>query len=127
MATQSLRYDHPNILVRREHSIIATAGATTAFGKIRNYQAMRLKGAHATVITAGTNAGHGYDVYSGTTSVGTIPLGTATAGSTVSVDLSNAAVAAGDYMEIKSLVDATGIAEVVLEYGADAQAIITKE
>lgn len=126
MATHSLRYDHPNILVRREHSIIATAGATTAFGKIRNFQAMRLNAAHATVITAGTNAGHGYDVYSGTTSVGSISLGTSAAGSTASVDLSSTAVAAGDYMEIKSLVDATGVGEVVLEYQVDAQAVITK-
>lgn len=126
MATHSTRYDHPNILVRREHSIIATAGATTAFGKMRNFQAMRLKGAHATVITAGTATTHGYDVYSGTTSVGTIALSTNTAGYTLSVDLSNAAVAAGDYMEIKSLADATGVAEVVLEYGSDAQAVITK-
>jgi len=126
MATQSMRYDHPNVLVRREHSITPTASSTTVFGKMRHFQAMRLKAAHATVATAGTNAGHGYDVYSGTTSVGSISLGTTAAGGAVSVDLSNVAVAAGDTMEIRSLVDATGIADVVLEYGADAQAVITK-
>lgn len=126
MATQSLRYDHPNHLVRREHSITPTAGATTVSGKVRNFQAMRLKAAHATVTTAGTATAHGYDVYSGTTSIGTIPLSTNTAGYTLSVDLNNTAVAAGDTMEIRSLADATGVADVVLEYSADAAALITK-
>ena len=86
MATNSMRYDHPNILVRREHSITPSAGATTVAGKVRNFQAMRLKAAHATVTTAGTATTMGYDVYSGTTSVGTIPLSTNTAGYILSVD-----------------------------------------
>jgi hypothetical protein len=125
MKLGTLRYDHPNHLVHREHSISPSAGATTVSGKMRNFMAMRLKAAHATVTTAGTAAGHGYDVYSGTTSIGTIPLSTNTAGYTVSVDLLNAAVAKGDTMEIRSLADATGVADVVLEYTADAQAEIT--
>ena len=32
MATTTLRYDHANHLIRREHFITATAGATTEFG-----------------------------------------------------------------------------------------------
>jgi len=125
MKTTSQRYDHPNACVTREHSITPSAGSTTVSGKIRNFMAMRLKAAHATVTVAGTATTHGYDVYSGTTSIGTIALSTETAGYTLSVDLSNTAVAAGDTMEIRSLADATGVADVVLEHRADTQAIVT--
>jgi len=125
MATASLRYDHANNLIRREHYISATAGATTEFGKIRNFQAMKLKAVHATVITAGTATAHGYDVYSGTTSVGTVTLSTNTAGVQVSAVLSNAAVAAQDTMHVKSLADATGAADIVLEYETDKAAVVT--
>ena len=126
MPTQSLRYDHCNHLVRRELPIVPTAGATTEFGKTRHFQAMRLKSAHAVVTTAGTSTAHGYDVYSGTTSVGSITLGTNTAGYKASVDLGDIDVAAQDSMSVKSLADATGVAEIQLEFETDKAALVTK-
>lgn len=125
MTTKSLRYDHPNHQIRREHSITPTAGATTTSGKMRTFQALKMKAVHFTVVTAGTNAGHGYTIQVGTTSVGTVSLGTNTAGYTASVAMSDQAVAAGDTMSIKSLVDATGVADAVIEYETDKAAVIT--
>ena len=125
MATQSLRYDHPNHQVRREHSITPTAGATTTSAKMRTFQALKLKAVHFTVVTAGTNAGHGYTIQTGTTSVGTVSLGTNTAGYTASVDMSDQAVTAGDSVSLLSLVDATGVADAVLEFETDKAALIT--
>lgn len=125
MATHSLRYDHGNHMIRREHSITTVAGATTDSAKMRTFQALRLKAVHFTVVTAGTNAGHGYTIQHGTTSVGTVSIGTNTAGYTASVDMSDLAITAGETVNVLSLVDATGVADAVLEFETDKAALIT--
>jgi hypothetical protein len=126
MTTESLRYDHPNHQIRREHSITTVAGATTNSSKMRTFQALKLKAVHFTVVTAGTNAGHGYTIQNGTTSIGTVSLGTNTAGYTTSVAMSDAAIASGEDFSLKSLVDATGVVDAVFEYETDKAALITK-
>ena len=126
MATRSLRYDHPHYTVRREHSIRATAGATTEFGIRRQWNPVKLKAAHAVVLVAGTATTHGYDIFNGTDSVGTISLGTSTAGSIASSVTLNSEVLANDTISIKSLADATGTADVVLEYEVSPGAAITE-
>jgi hypothetical protein len=113
-------YSDPNYQVRREHIATTVAGATTEGCKFRSFQKMRLKNVHVAVVTAGTAAGHGLDLYRGTTSVGTISLGTNTAGYTASMDTAGAGLdltyASMEQASVKSLVDATGVAQVVYEY-----------
>ena len=125
MAIGGERYDSPNRVVRREHFINAPAGATTALGKKRHFQAMVLKAVHATVITAGTVTGHGYDIYNGTTSIASITLGLSAAEVVVSSNVLNADIVAGSSFEVRSLADATGAAEIVMEYEVAAGAVHT--
>jgi hypothetical protein len=111
-----MAYDDADFLIRRESHHTTVAGATTEGAKFRSFQAMRLKAVHAAVITAGTNAGHGYDVYHGTTSIGTISLGTGAANTVAHSATLNESVATMEQISVKSLVDATGVASIVYEF-----------
>lgn len=109
-------YSDPNFTIRREACMPpTTAGATTEGSKFRSFQKARLVKAHATVITAGTNAGHGYTIRHGTTSIGTISLGTSAADTDASSGLLNRELASMDQISAVSLVDATGVAQIVYE------------
>lgn len=120
-------YDNPNATVRREANAQERAGggATTEYAKFFQFQKTKLVAAHALVTVAGTNAGHGLDVYNGTTSVGTIALGTSAAGSTASSGALNSAVAALGAVSVKTLVDATGVAIVNYEYEVEPDAVLS--
>lgn len=118
-----MAYDAPDYSIRRERDGITTAGATTEGVKFRHFQATRLKKVHAAVITAGTATTHGYDVYHGTTSIGTIALSTSTAGSTASSALLDRAVASLEQVSVKSLADATGVAHIVYEFEVTSDAV----
>jgi len=120
-----LRYDHPNGIVRREAlgQTEAGGGATTEYAKFSHFQKMKLKKAHAVVTTAGTVTGHGFDVYNGTTSIGTIALGTSAALSGASSGALDSAVAALGQVSVKSLADATGKATIIYEYQVDNDAV----
>jgi hypothetical protein len=109
--------------VRREAFFTTTAGATTEGAKFRSFQKMRLKKVHVAVVTAGTATTHGYDVYHGTTSIGTIALSTSTAGSLGHSALLDRAVATMEQVSVKSLADATGVAHVVYEYQTEQDAV----
>lgn len=116
-------YSDPNFTIRREAQAITTAGATTEGAKFRAFQAFKLKKVHVAVITAGTAAGHGYDVYHGTTSVGTIPVGTAAAGAVAHSALLDLAVGSMEQVSVKSLVDTVGVAQVVYEFEVTPDAV----
>lgn len=118
-------YSDPNAVVRREADRITVAGATTEGAKFRMFQKFKLKRVHAAVITAGTNAGHGLDVYHGTTSIGTIALGTSAAGATASSAALNREVGSMEQVSVKSLADATGVAHVVYELEVQHDAVQT--
>lgn len=119
-------YASPNCTIRREACMPpTTAGATTEGSKFHAFQAFKLKAAHAVVVTAGTNGGHGFDIYRGTTSVGTIALGTSTAGSTASSATLDLAISSLQQISAKSLVDATGVAQIVYEYEVVSDAVQT--
>jgi hypothetical protein len=119
------RYDHPNTIVRREAigQGEAGGGATTEYAKFSNFQKMKLKKAHAVVTTAGTSAAHGFDVFNGTTSIGTISLGTSAALSGASSGALDSAVAALGQISVKSLTDVVGKATVVYEYEVEADSV----
>lgn len=118
-------YSDPNFTVRREAEAITAAGATTEGAKFRSFQAMRLKKVHAAVITAGTSTAHGLDVYHGTTSIGSISLGTSAAGAVAHSALLDRAVGAMEQVSVKSLADVVGVAHVVYEFEVTPNAVAT--
>lgn len=112
-----MAYDSPTNTVRREATFTpAAAGATTESNKFRHFQALRLKKVHAAVVTAGTATTHGYNVFHGTTSIGAIALSTSVAGVVASSDTLNRDVASMEQLSVKSLADATGVAQIVYEF-----------
>lgn len=112
-----MAYDSPTCIVRREMTFTpAAAAATTESNKFRHFQALRLKKVHAAVITAGTATTHGYNVFHGTTSIGTIALSTSAAGVVASSALLDRDVASMEQLSVKSLADAAGVAQIVYEF-----------
>ncbi len=118
-------YADPNFTVRRESCHLTAAGATTEGAKFRQFQQFRLKKVHAAVITAGTATTHGYDVYHGTTSIGTIALSTSVAGSVAHSGLLNETIPTMEQISVKSHADAAGVAHIVYEYEILPDAVAT--
>lgn len=118
-------YSQSNANVRREYTAVAAAGATTEACKFRSFQKFKLKAVHACVITAGTATTQGYDIYHGTTSIGTIALSTSAAGVVGHSAVLDRAVATMEQVSVKSLADATGSAQIVYEYVVDHDAVQT--
>ena len=75
-----MRYDSGDaaVIPLTENNLTGIAGAT--FSKFHLYAKSKLRRVSALVITAGTNAAAGIDIFVGTTSVGSITVGTNTAG-----------------------------------------------
>lgn len=127
-----MQYDDPDTQVRREYFAgNAGGGATTEYCKFRSFQKARLKAVHACVTVAGTTTTHGFSVFRGTTSVGTILLGTGTAvgaagGISASSGTLNLEIAAGQQISVKSLADADGKADIIYEYEVLHDAVQTK-
>ncbi|MGH2362043.1 MAG: hypothetical protein ACRDGM_16075 [bacterium] len=113
-----MAYDSPNYTVRNEQFAgEAGGGATTEYTKFRRFQKMRVKAAHAVVTVAGTATGHGFDIYHGTTSKGTLPLlGTSAAGVAVSNTALDFDVASLEQVSVKSLADVVGKAHIIFEF-----------
>lgn len=112
-----MAYDSPGYTVRNEQwAGEAGGGATTEYDKFRRFQKMRVKAYHAVVSVAGTTTGHGFDLYHGTTSKGSIVLGTSAAGVTGSDAAVDFDVASLEQVSVKSLADATGKAWIIYEY-----------
>lgn len=118
-----MAYDSPNQQVRREACFLTVAGATTDGARFRSFQAMKLKKVHAGVVVAGTATTHGYDVYHGTTSIGTISLGTSAIRATASSALLDRSVGSLEDVTVKSKADATGVANIVYEYEVLPEAV----
>lgn len=78
-----------------------TGIASTAMQRVLFFQKAKLLGVKSLVITAGTNASAGVDIYVGTTSVGAITHGTDTAGEINTSGAINAEVPADSYVEIR--------------------------
>jgi hypothetical protein len=115
-----MAYDSADSTVHREVVTQTLAGNAAVSGKFVSFANLLLKRMQAVVLVAGTSSGSGnkVDVYVGTSSVGTVALGSSTAGFVSSVvDLSSAAVVpAGTPVSLKNGTDATGQAAVTLEF-----------
>jgi hypothetical protein len=111
-----MAYDSADRIIEREAFVTAGGAATTVYGKNRSFADRLLKRVRCTIATAGTAAGHGFDIYIGTASVGTFALGTGLADVESTVTL-NLAVPAGVLVSAKSLADIVGKADLVFEFG----------
>lgn len=125
MGTKDFSYEDPEVNITREHCPGEVGGAaTTVYGKFHAYAASLLKAAHFRVTTAGTSTDHKFDIYIGTTSVGSAALGTSTAGATSTV-LLGSDVASLQAVEVKSGADVVGLAVVSYEYEYQKGAAVT--
>lgn len=125
---KSFAYDHPAYTVPQIVNMGELAAGANA-NKVRfvAWAAMIVKSVSFMVTVAGTATTHIYTIYkqSGTTStsIGAVTLTTNTNGYATNVNMSNAAIAAGEAMFISSGADATGAAaataEVILSPGTD--------
>lgn len=132
-------YDHPGYLVRQMTGGVTTAGANGVSSQITFPWDVRLRNASATVRTAGTSATTGNQVIviaigttyaiSGTTTttgtatqtLGTVALGTGTANTSGTSGDMNAIVKQGAVMAFKNGTDATGVADIKVEFHVDPQ------
>ncbi len=111
-----MAYDSPNHTIRRETSHLTVAGATTESARMISFQRMRLKKVHAHVVTAGTATTHALNIYHGTTSIGAIAIGTATALSTFSSAALNRTVESLERVAVRTGADAAGVCVVSYEF-----------
>ena len=111
-----MAYDSPEYAVRRDQSHLTVAGATTESARIMSFQRLRLKKVHAQVVTAGTAPAHALNIYHGTTSIGAISIGTATAHSQFSSALLDRTVESLERLAVRTGADATGVCLVSYEY-----------
>lgn len=126
MAVKNLAYDHPAYLARCASPLGEIGGgATTQYAKFVAFTTLQAFSAQLTVTTAGTVAGHGFQVVkisgTATTALGTATLGTSAAGTTQNLLLTSVtggvALAQGDILAAISLADATGKAAIAYEAG----------
>lgn len=97
-----MSYDDANSSIARESRMGTLTGvASAAFARFHCFQKTRIKQIRGTVVVAGTNASAGIDIYNGTTSVGSITVGTNTAGTIVSSGALNTDVAADSFYELR--------------------------
>jgi hypothetical protein len=97
-----MSYDDANTGIAREHKTGNLAGAASAsMLQLHYFQKARIKQVRGRVVTAGTNAAAGIDIFNGTTSVGAITFGTNTAGSVGTSGAINSDILADGLLEIK--------------------------
>lgn len=115
-------YDHPSYITRQLVPLgNTTAGANGTSCRTSFPIAMRIRNASVTVVTAGTSAttGNKVDIYNGTSSIGSVTLGTNTAGYVGTSGDLNSTLAVGTVLACKNGTDATGVANVMLEMHID--------
>lgn len=110
-------YTDANANVRREFFAGEVGGAAdTVYAKFRSFMQIRLLRVHAIVTTPGADENHKLDVYQGTTSVATLALGTADKGSRVSTGSIDQVIDSMEKVSVRTGDDATGLADVVIEF-----------
>ena len=118
MANKSMAYDHPAYQARTFAGVAlpATAASTSVF-KFLALTSIKIKNISVIVKTAGTADAGGYDILNGTSSVGSIGVGTnaaAVVGTSSAFDIS---LSSGGYLDIKTkAASGTMACDAVLEY-----------
>lgn len=131
-----MRYDHPNVIVRREQAKTSAAGSSSVL-RFASFMKSRIKKIHYQPIVAGTATGFVVTArhISGTTTtvLGTSTLGTAASSGGIAATLAlgtgnspaGLAFANGDHITLTNGVDATGVYEAIIEYEALPDAVLT--
>jgi hypothetical protein len=111
-------YTDPNAVQRREINVANLAGAAGAsMAKFLMFQKTKLKKVHCLVVTAGTNAAAQVDIFNGTTSVGSIVVGTNTAGSVLHSGALDSDVTDNGLIELKGAANtATFVGSFAIEH-----------
>lgn len=127
MATRGVRYDHPTHQVRQEKVVTNVTGiASATMFKVPFFQAAKLKAVHSLVVTAGTNAAAGVDIYVGTTSVGAITHGTDAALTFETSGALDVVIPAQGYVDIRGkATSATMVNSYVIEYHTTHDGVFT--
>ncbi len=133
-----LRYDHPNVLVRREDKGGLSVVGTTSVTRFNIYQRCRIKAVHFFPNILGTSDTFTQTIRTingtTTTSVGISTMGTAAVGVVANADrialgASNSPpgviVGADSQVTITNAVDGTGQTDIVLEYEVLPDAVLT--
>jgi tellurite resistance protein TehA-like permease len=126
-ATSQGAYDHPSYITRQQiflgRTIAGAAGTSCQVGF--PVSAMRIRNIAFNVITANTSVTTN-TVLAGTTSIGTIVVGSAAAVNSVSTsgDL-NYTLAQGTVLSIKNGTDATGVGSIMVECAIDPASVFT--
>lgn len=127
MATKNMAYDHPAYQARLVAGVPlpATAASTSVF-KFAAFTSIRIKSINVIVKTAGTADAAGYDILNGTSSIGSIGVGTNAAavfGTGLTTDV---ALSSGGYLDIKTkAASATMACDAVIEFQLDPGANVS--
>lgn len=130
MATQSMAYDDPVYRARVYVNGFNAAGASALYGRFTLVSAMLAKSMQVTVGTAGTGTGNATvslaRIATGGTAIttlGSVVMGTSSAGVSTNITLGNTSLTAGDQLYFINGADAAGVfvvqAELVLVPGAN--------
>lgn len=116
-------YDHPSYLTRQMVTLgksVAGANGTSCYKAFPTAN-MRIRNVAAVVVTAGTSSGSGHQaiILNGTTSIGSIALGTSAIGSVSTSGDLNTTINAGTAISVKNGTDATGVYDIVAEMYID--------
>lgn len=124
---KTMAYDHPTYTVRHGAPLnLAAVAVSTTAGKFLAFAATRIKSVSAVVNVAGTNTAAGYDIYNGTSSVGSILAGTNAAGSVLTTFTEDVELDAGEFLDIKTnSTGATLAASVMIEHEIVAGGTVT--
>lgn len=125
--TTSKRYDDPNNTIRREYfSRQLGAASATEYHPFRSWQKCRLVAAHYTVVTAGTAAGRSFQVYHDDSAIGSVSLGTAVAGVTVSITGLARTIASLEKVHAQFDLGAVGGGDIVYEFEVLPDAVLSE-
>ena len=127
MAEKSMAYDHPAYTAR--HVAVVKLPATAASTTVQKFVAftnIRVKRIDAIVDIAGTADAAGYDVLRGTSSLGSIGVGTGAAASLGTAMVTDIALTSGQYLDIKTkAASATMACSAAIEWTFDPGANVT--
>jgi hypothetical protein len=127
MATKNMAYDHPAYTARQFQVVpLPATAASTSVLKFAAFTSLKIKRIEVIVKVAGTADAAGYDILNGTSSVGSIGVGTNAAaayGTGLTQDIS---LSSGGYLDIKTkAASATMATDAVIEFELTPGANVT--
>ena len=127
MAEKSMAYDNPQYQVHQIAVIpLDAVAASTSVRKFVAFTNIRVKRVDAIVKTAGTADAAGYDLLRGTSSLGSLGVGTGAAASLGTAFVGDIALTSGQYLDIKTkAASATLACDVAVEFVFDPGANVT--